>query len=204
MGTGNDLARTLGIPLEPDPAVDAILKGRVRSVDVWSARSPGADRLFINACMGGFPVEVDRAIEGPMKERLGAVAFWVGGAKAMTGLTRYEVKAGNQTWSDVLAVGVGNGRTAGGGIAVFPDAQPDDGRLAVCGFGADSVAEGVKLVTRLRAGEHTELPSVHAASADNIRIDATPELEFNVDGELVGMVTPVEFAKHGSVRLRIP
>jgi diacylglycerol kinase (ATP) len=202
MGTGNDLARSMGIPLEPGEAAAAIVSGRSRPLDVGIARSAGAERLFVNACMGGFPVSVDEAMEGPIKERLGPFAFWVGGAKALTDLIRYEVSVGDRRWEGLLALGVGNGKTAGGGIRVFPQADPCDGRLDICALAADSVADGLRLVTRLRSGEHVELPTVDHVPMERFTVEATPQMEFNVDGELVDMVTPVEFCVFGSTRLR--
>ena len=202
MGTGNDLARTMGIPLEPERAAAALVEGVPEPLDVGIARSDRTERLFANACMGGFPVAVDEAIEGALKEKLGPFAFWLGGAKALADLTRYDVRIGEGRWDGLLALGVGNGKTAGGGITVFPDAAADDGRLDVVGFAADSVGEGAKLLAALRSGHHVDLPTVERESLSRLTVTSDPELEFNVDGELVGMTTPVEFEIFGSTRLR--
>ncbi|MGH2818842.1 MAG: diacylglycerol/lipid kinase family protein, partial [Actinomycetota bacterium] len=74
MGTGNDLARTLGIPTDPSDAAHAIVEGTERSIDVSAASSADAERLFVNACMGGFPVDVDEAMDPDLKRRLGPIA----------------------------------------------------------------------------------------------------------------------------------
>src|SRR5919106_1422130 len=92
MGTGNDLARTLDIPMEPSDAAEAIVEGAERPIDVSAASSAGAERLFVNACMGGFPVEVDEAIDPDLKKLLGPVAFVIGGIKAARELERSHVK----------------------------------------------------------------------------------------------------------------
>lgn len=202
MGTGNDLARTMGIPLDPEQAAVAVVEGSTEPVDVGIARSAGSERLFVNACMGGFPVAVDAAIEGPIKERLGPFGFWVGGVKAVTDMTRYDVHIGSRRWEGVLALGVGNGKTAGGGIEVFPDADPKDGVFDVCALGADTVADGLRLLTRVRSGGHVELPAVEHVKLERFTVGSNPELEFNVDGELIDMVTPVGFSVFGSMLLR--
>jgi hypothetical protein len=82
--------------------------------------------------MGGFPVQVNEAIEGDVKERYGPLAFWVGGAKAAADLTRWRLTVDGEEFADVVAAGVGNGRTAGGGIEVWPEADPGDGVLDLC------------------------------------------------------------------------
>lgn len=204
MGTGNDLARTLGLPLDPLEAVDVAADGVWSDLDVGRARSSTTDRLFVNACMGGLPVAVDEAIEGGIKDRLGPFAFWVGGAKVLADLTRYEVRAGEAAWSELLAIGIGNGRTAGGGITVFPDAKVGDGRLELCAMGATSIAEGLKLVAKIRSGEHVELPTVDMRTGQSFTVEAEPQLEFNVDGELVNLVTPVEFSIAARARMKVP
>src|SRR5919202_1615556 len=62
LGTGNDFARTLGVPLDdPEEAARGIVDAGPRFVDLCLAKGPGIERLFVNACIGGFPVEVGEA-----------------------------------------------------------------------------------------------------------------------------------------------
>ena len=75
MGTGNDFAHTLDLPEDPVEAAQAIAAGKTRSIDIGKASSNDVDRLFVNACMGGFPVAVDKAIDENVKERVGPLAF---------------------------------------------------------------------------------------------------------------------------------
>src|SRR3954447_2847047 len=74
MGTGNDLARTLGMPEKPLEAAEAMARGKERAIDVWRADGVGASRLFVNACIGGFPVEVDERVGDTEKRVLGPIA----------------------------------------------------------------------------------------------------------------------------------
>jgi diacylglycerol kinase (ATP) len=202
MGTGNDLARTLELPLDARAAATAIVAAGVRSVDVGRASGSGADRLFLNACIGGFPIAVNEAIDADLKRRIGPAAFWVGGAKAALELERTDVRMNGVELSDCVAAGVGNGRTCGGGIPVWPSARPDDGLLAACALGASGHAAALALATRLRSGRHEELDSVATLRAERVRIESDPDMEINVDGELVGLHTPATFEVAGSVRLR--
>ena len=66
------------------------------------------------------------------------------------------------------------------------------------------MTDAVKLGLRVRAGTHDELPEVLALRAAEITIDAEPEMEMNVDGELIGVRTPVTFRIEGQTTIRVP
>jgi diacylglycerol kinase (ATP) len=204
MGTGNDLARTLGLPKDPLEAARALVSGGERDIDIWRATAPDVSRLFVNACMGGFPVEVNEAIDDDLKRRLGPFAFWVGGAKAAADPTRYTVTMAGRTATDCVAAGVGNGRTCGGGIEVWPEADPSDGLLDGCMLSAAGVAEAVKLVATVKQGRHVGLEEVETMRERVIEVDSQPPMEFNVDGELVELRTPVLFQRAGTATVRVP
>jgi diacylglycerol kinase (ATP) len=204
MGTGNDFARTLGIPLEePEDAARAIVDGASRSVDLCLARGPGVERLFVNACIGGFPVEVDEAVSGRTKRLLGPLAYIAAGAKAVTNLDRSTVRINGVHVEDCVAAGVGNGRTCGGGIAVWPDAKPDDGLLEGCAMPASNPARAAELAVKVRSGAHVGLDGVATVRAASVRIESDPQVEFNVDGELVNLTTPAEFRAVGTFSVRV-
>ncbi len=205
MGTGNDLARTLDLPQDPADAARGLVDARERELDVSRASGPSVDRLFVNACMGGFPVDVNEAIEeGDMKRRLGPLAFWVGGAKALTDMTRFTAKVNGLAVENCVAVGVGNGRTCGGGIEVWPQADPADGQLDACALPVGGAADAVKLAAKVRDGKHLDLEGVTTTRRSRIEIGASEDIEFNVDGELVGLKAPAVFEVIGSLTMRVP
>jgi diacylglycerol kinase (ATP) len=204
MGTGNDLARTLGIPHDPEQAATSFGRAATRTLDVGRASGPGVDRLFINACMGGFPVRANEAIDDQTKKRLGPVAFWVGGAKALSDFSTSRVLLDGVEVSDCIAAGVGNGRTCGGGIEVWPRAQPDDGILDGCVLASPNPPAAVKVAAKVKAGTHEELEEVVTRRARRITIDADPPIEFNVDGELVDLHSPATFELVSQVRFLVP
>ncbi|CAN5688786.1 lipid kinase [soil metagenome] len=203
MGTGNDLARTLEVSRDPIDAARAVVSAPERSIDVWRTRGGGVDRLFINACMGGFPVEVNEAIDEDLKRKVGALAFVIGGAKGAADMTRYRVTIDGKVVDDCIAAGVGNGRTCGGGVRVWPQADPSDGLLDACVLSAEGIGDTLKLAATIRAGRHTALEEVETLRAEHIEISSEPAMEFNLDGELVELVTPVIFEGAGSIMMRV-
>ena len=203
-GTGNDFARSAGIPDDPSEAARVIASGTARDFDVCRASGGDVTRLFVNACMGGFPVQVNEAIDEDTKRKLGPLAFWVGGVKAATDLKRSTVTMNGVEVPDCVAAGVGNGRTCGGGIEVWPAADPSDGVLDACALGAPNAAAAARLLLKVRGGEHGGLDGVATVTGGRIEIDADPPIELNVDGELVGLETPATFEIVSGARMLVP
>lgn len=204
-GTGNDLARTLDLPEDPGRAAEVAVGRNHAHLDVGRATGPGFERLFVNACMGGFPVQVDRSISERAKERLGPLAFWAGGLKAMSELQHFRVWVDDESPVDaVVAAGIGNGRTSGGGIEVWPEADPGDGLLDLCVLPAESLFSGVQLMAKVRKGHHVDLPQVEYRRSARFHVESSPEMEFNLDGELTGLRTPVTFDIFGDARVAVP
>lgn len=204
MGTGNDFARTLALSGDPLAAAKTVVAGEVKRFDLGRVSSTEKQRLFLNACMGGFPVAVNKAIDEETKKRLGPLAFWVGGIKAAVQLPQFEVEINGEKSNDIAAVGIGNGRTAGGGIPVFPEANPSDGLLEWCLFRVSSVVEGLHTAVKLKEGSHGKLENVRRQTDARIEVRSDPTLEFNVDGDLMGINTPVTFEIAGDIAFRIP
>ena len=205
MGTGNDLARTLGIAdLAPAEAAAALVDASPGPLDVGIATGPGTERLFVNACMGGFPVQVNEALGDDEKEKLGAAAFIWGGVKALADLERSTVTLNGVAIPDCVAAGVGNGRTCGGGIEVWPHADPSDGVLNGCALAAEGPAALMKLGASLKLGRHEGLDGVTFADSSGVTIDADPAIEINVDGELIGLKTPATFELFTKTHMLFP
>lgn len=204
LGTGNDLARTLGLGTDPVEVARALKGASARPLDVGRASGAGAERFFVNACMGGFPVQVDEALDEGEKEKLGAAAFVWGGVKALADLDRSTVWLDGREVPDCVAAGVGNGKSAGGGIEIWPDADPTDGVLDGCALPATGPAELMKLGAALKLGDHRNSTGVTTTRGVSIRIEAEPPIEVNVDGEVIGLKTPASFEIARSTKILVP
>lgn len=130
LGTGNDAARTLGVPADLEDASRTAVDGRLRSVDLIRI----GDRFALNAIGVGLTGDInDRAVR--IKWVRGFVVYLMA---ALSALFRYRMQKVRMVTEDrtyegtLLILAVHGGPTTGGGFALTPAAIPDDGLLDVC------------------------------------------------------------------------
>lgn len=199
LGTGNDLARTLALPLKATPieATDALRRAERRCLDVIRVSHEGDDDhtdYAINVCAGGFSGAVDEVLTPELKETWGPLAYLVGAVKAMPDLDEYDTRlawdGGPAERVGAYNVVVANARTAGGGKPVAPRANPEDGLLDVVVVRAR--ADIGRLAARVLAGDYLDDDDIVYNQVSELRVESTPGMWFNVDGELRTNV-PVTF-----------
>lgn len=190
MGTGNDLAGCLGIPDDPVVAAKVVLDGDDRALDLLV---DDAGDVVVNAVHLGVGAQANR--DGtPLKPLLGPVAYRIGAVLAglrSTGWPLRVVVDGRVLATGrrrVLQVGIGNGRTIGGGTPLTPQAEPDDGLADVVVSTATGPIARLRYGRLLREGRHAALPSVLVTRGREVEVSgvATP---VNSDGELGEAVT---------------
>jgi YegS/Rv2252/BmrU family lipid kinase len=189
LGTGNDLARTLGLPLDPRAAAEVLLRHRPRTLDLIV---DDADGVAVNAVHVGVGAEAaERATE--LKDRLGKAAYAVGSAAAGVRASGWDLTveadgAVVHEGSPVLMVGVANGRSIGGGAELAPEAEPDDGWLDVVVATSTGPLARLGFGISMREGEHVERDDVTTTRARSVTVrgEAFP---LNADGELEGPVS---------------
>ena len=185
LGTANDLAHACGIPLEPLAALRLALSGRDAPVDVGRANG----RVFVNLATGGFGAHVTVATPPELKRVLGGAAY------LLTGLTHFGAirperggfSAPGFDWEgEFLVLAVGNGRLAGGGHPLCPDALLDDGLLDVGILPAVPERElGSVLGELLRGGLAALHRRVVSARLAALTVETREPLQINLDGEPV-------------------
>lgn len=129
-GTGNDLARALGMPPDPVAAAGELADARPRTLDLLDC----GPRRAANGVNAGFAAAATDILPRALKKVLGPAAYVVGGVRAginpPTWPARVEVD-GKVVEGEALAVVVGNGGSFGGGRWLIPDADVGDGLLDV-------------------------------------------------------------------------
>ena len=184
LGTGNDLARGLGLPLDPTAAARAVLDSAARPMDLLV---DDLGRVVVNAVHAGVGAVAAETSE-PYKDALGPAAYPLGAVLA--GLS-YDARPISVTVDDrlvhdgpALLVAVGNGPTVGGGAPLVPGARPDDGLLDVVVVGDAPAGGRVALARALRLGKHAERDEVVQHRGHRVRIRGSA-LPYDADGELL-------------------
>jgi diacylglycerol kinase (ATP) len=198
LGTGNDLARTLAIPLELEAAVDALFRARDRRIDLIAVEPDAGARVYaVNVAAGGFSGQVDEEITTENKERWGALAYLFGAAKVLPDLTGYQTTFawddGGAEQIEALNVIVANGRSCAGGRLVAPLANPEDGSFDVVVVRHGTLLELAPVAARLAVGNYLESERVLFKRARAVRIHSVPGMHFNVDGELLPLASGINF-----------
>jgi diacylglycerol kinase (ATP) len=186
LGTGNDFAAGLDIPLEVEPALATLLRGRELRVDLGTVNG----RMFLNTSGGGYIAEVSVNVTPQLKTVAGRLAYLIGGAQA---LLEYEpVRATVRAEPGGLRLGLGlyafavcNSRMIGGGRLIAPQAIIDDGLLDVCLIESMTAMEFVALARKVADGEHVNDPRVRYLQASSVVFECEREIRFNTDGEVL-------------------
>lgn len=196
LGTGNDLARSLGLPMDPVEAAHLALSGADVPLDLIAAHTDGAAHVGANMAVGGWAGTLHEHLHPERKEQLGPFAY-VG--QALLGLpwlqahdVRVESDGGIVDERTAIAVVVANGETAGGGIRAAPGADPGDGRLDLFVLPAGGPLELAGLAALLTTGDLRRRRDVLHRSVTEVRITADPPMTFNLDGDPLG-TTPLTF-----------
>ncbi|OEC34922.1 lipid kinase YegS [Pseudomonas cuatrocienegasensis] len=201
LGTANDFARAAGIALEPMEAL-ALLDQPAQAIDLGEI----AGQVFLNMATGGFGSSVTANTSEDLKRVLGGAAY------LLTGLTRFaEVKSSFARFNgpdfhwegEVLALGIGNGRQAGGGHVLCPHAAVNDGLLDICIIPA--AADVVGTLGTLVSGGINGVDSVAiSARLPWLEVEAPEGLDLNLDGEPMQART-MRFTCHpAALRVHLP
>lgn len=181
-GSGNGLARELGIPPDPRRALDIALTGCERPVDAGEIEG----RRFFNLAGIGFDAAMAADFNRLGGERRGPFRYAAVVARALFtySAARYVVEADERrVETDALAVVVANLTQYGANAVIAPGARPDDGLFDVVVVGERGVAGRIGLVAQAyartidRASGVTRLPAAHVV------VHASQPMLFHVDGE---------------------
>lgn len=191
LGTANDLARTLKIPLSLPEACRVIAAGHQRRIDLGWVNG----KHFFNVASMGLGVEITRKLSKTMKRRWGVLAYLISAMQVALHTRPFNAEIcceGNCSTVRTVQIAVGNGRYYGGGMAIATDATIDDHRLDVYSLEIQNWWQIFPFLLRLRKGEQANLPWVRAFETQMINISTRKPQDVNTDGEIT-TATPATF-----------
>lgn len=201
-GRGNDLARALDIPDDPEAASQVLATGRIRELDLGDVDG----RPYIGIASCGLDSEANRiANEAP--PALGNLVYVYGGLRALAAWkpARFElVLDGRRLAFSGYSVAVANSPRYGGGMHMAPSAELDDGLLEVVMSGRASKRRSLIAIPKLFDGTHTDLPWVHVERAREVRVAADRPFAVYADGDPIGNLPVTVRVRPRAVRVLVP
>ena len=191
-GTGNVVARTLGIPLNPSRAVPILLNGDEATVDLGRL---GDGRRFAIGVGVGLDATMISEAPARVKRRFGFMAYVIGGYKAVLRNRKFQLKLTvdgavfQQTASAILVANFGavlNDLVSFGDGILY-----DDGLLNACVFSPVNLWDALRILWRMIRKDFRADPCLFYKSGREFRIETTPEMPAQADGELLLPGTPI-------------
>jgi diacylglycerol kinase (ATP) len=180
-GTANLFATNLGIPQDIEQAVTIALRGDRRKLDV--GRFNGEH--FAVMAGAGFDASMIKQADGALKDRLGRVAYvWTGSRNLRAKPFKAKIIVDGAPWyaGEASCILIGNVGHLFGGVEVFEDARPDDGRLEIGVVNAEGVADWMRTLARTAAGHAERSPLVQATSAKRVKVTLNRKVLYEIDG----------------------
>jgi diacylglycerol kinase (ATP) len=200
LGHGNDLARSLGIPLNPRQAADFLLHAPVGSMDVIRV----GKRAYAGVAGIGFDAATNRRANAWGGWPTGHLRYFLAGLRTLATFRPLEVDlvSDSEEFSgQAMWVVVANTPCYGGGVRIAPDAAPDDGVLDVCIIEKISKPGLLALYPRLLRGSHLRAPAVRYFRSTWVRFRTPVGAAFYGDGEFLGEVPLEVRIDPGAVRV---
>ena len=208
LGTANDFATAAGIPDGPLAALQLVREVAAAPLDLLRIDADDGIHWCANLASGGFGTEVTVETDEGLKKMLGGLAYLITGIARLGRIDPLQarLRGPDFAWEgDLIALGIGNGRQAGGGQALCPDALVDDGQLDLTIVPDLSGDVAATVGTLIKEGKHAALDRV----ATRIRLPwvelASDEpLTLNLDGEPVASRRFRVDCVAGRVRMHLP
>lgn len=206
-GTGNDIARAVGLPPDdPQAAADTIARGAVTAVDAIRVTTADGDVTWVGTILAvGFDAKVnarsDRMRWLPSALRYNTSVF---AELASFRPISYVLDIDNEQIDlDAMLIAVGNAPWYGKGMKMCPDASITDGLLDLTIVHPVSRATLVRIFPTVYPGKHVDHPNVETRTARSISITATGIVAY-ADGERIGALPLTAEAVPGAVNVLVP
>lgn len=191
MGTGNDVARNLHLPLDLAVACATLNAGKTRRVDMGEINGVP----FLNNAGTGFDARVMQVMNTSIRFVRGKPAFVLAVLKMFPSFRAFDLSLchddGREETFSAMMLSVLNGTMYGAGMKATPGALMDDGLLDVLVIKAMPKPKLLALFPKVIAGKHEGHAAVRIFRTRSLRITCDPPQPLNVDGDVQG-TTPAE------------
>lgn len=189
-GNGNDIARELGIPLDPISAADAFLHSEVRLIDVIRATFADGREAHILAAGGmGLDAEAAHLANTTFRNWPGVSRYLAGALTAFFKSATFEVRAvaDGRLWSGrALLVVVANGPFYGAGLRIAPEAQIDDGTMDILFVRPVGWTRFLEAIPMLLTSGDLRFPEIERCTARKLRLESDRPIRVHGDGDFLG------------------
>lgn len=206
-GTGNLLARNLGVPLDDDAAALAVaLHGSNRRIDLGVMSTDDAEHVFLVAAGVGLDAEIMHTTDDQLKKRIGWLAYVAAGLRAafQPGFsTRIDLDGDRSLRQRARMLLACNCSSLMGGIEIAPGATVDDGTLDLVTIRPTGVVGWLAVLGQIVRRRRGGLVQQHQATA--ITVAMSRPIQAEVDGDAIGKVTTARFElEPAALIVRIP
>ncbi len=191
LGTANDLARTLGIPLSIPQACQVIAAGNKQRIDLGQVNH----KHFFNVASLGLSVQITKQLDKKLKRRWGVFAYAMTALRVIKSARPFhaEIRLGGKSiYVKTVQIAVGNGRYYGGGMTVADDATIDDQRLDLYSLECQHWWQILLWLPAMKLGTHSGWDGVRTLQGKDFEIYTRKPHSINADGEIVTQ-TPAKF-----------
>lgn len=192
-GTGNLLARNLGVPLDTDAALRLALHGHARAIDVVRCETDNPDdddiltQRFVVMAGIGLDAQIMENTSDDLKRviRSGAYALAAVQNAAPDPFTAtVTLDDGETIEQQVVMALLGNVGTITAGVPLFPQASPSDGKVDLMLANPDRVVDWARLGAQILTGRDQE--GFTTMRASRLRITTDRPVPFEIDGDIAG------------------
>lgn len=208
MGTANDFATSANLPTEPEAALALIGQTTAHAIDLLRVDADGTSWWCANLASGGFGTQVTVETDAGLKKMLGGLAYVITGIAKLGRIEPITARLHGPDFAwegGFIALGIGNGRQAGGGQQLCPQALIDDGLLDVTVVPELEGEVASTLGQMLTGGKEAALERVATrVRLPWLQLESAQPLTLNLDGE------PVQARRFridcvaGRVRMHLP
>jgi YegS/Rv2252/BmrU family lipid kinase len=202
-GRGNDFARKLGIPRDPVAACAVLAEGRERTVDV--AEVDG--RTFLGIASYGFDSDVQDIANATTVVK-GQLVYLYATLRALAAWSpvrlRFSADGGPEREVAGYAVAACNSGVFGGGMALAPDADLEDGLMDVVVSGDKSKLGYLANLPKVFRGTHVNAPELEIFRARELHVDAERPFRIYADGDPIGTTPATIRTVPGALRVLVP